>query len=357
MPDVDLPANIAPSTPADFWALRQFSAALGSDIMRVQGPGGNVSVKHCGLLWIKASGTWLADAVDRDIFIPLKLAKLLAAFAEGADECAAAAVVGSEERRPSIESAVHAVLPHRVIAHVHCIETIRWAVLRSGEREIARRLSGKAWQWVPYRQPGVPLAREIVARIAEGPMPSILVLENHGLIIGGQSCDEVADLLDQVRTLLATKPRAMRKRPSSPPARAPIGFRWTEDVAIVAIAFDPIARAVARSGVLYPDHAVLLGVVFPEVREGETVHATIDRWRAAFGGLPHYIVVPSKGVLVGSTAVPSAVAMLRCLAHVTARIASDDVTRGNVRYLSESDVDVLMNWDAESYRRKLAALE
>ena len=47
---------------AELQALRILSASVGADPLLVQGAGGNTSLKQAGLLWIKASGTWLMNA-------------------------------------------------------------------------------------------------------------------------------------------------------------------------------------------------------------------------------------------------------------------------------------------------------
>ncbi len=44
--------------------LIELSARIGHDIDLVQGAGGNSSAKEGGVLWVKASGTWLAAARD-----------------------------------------------------------------------------------------------------------------------------------------------------------------------------------------------------------------------------------------------------------------------------------------------------
>jgi rhamnose utilization protein RhaD (predicted bifunctional aldolase and dehydrogenase) len=67
----------------EFKALRAFSARLGRDPSRTQAAGGNTSLKRDGVLWIKASGAWLADAEERDIMIPVDLNGLLDALARG----------------------------------------------------------------------------------------------------------------------------------------------------------------------------------------------------------------------------------------------------------------------------------
>ena len=53
--------------------LRRLSAAIGVDPALTQAAGGNTSIKLDGIMWIKASGTWLAHARDRDIFVPVKV--------------------------------------------------------------------------------------------------------------------------------------------------------------------------------------------------------------------------------------------------------------------------------------------
>jgi rhamnose utilization protein RhaD (predicted bifunctional aldolase and dehydrogenase) len=65
---------------AEFAALRQASALLGRDPLRTQAAGGNTSLKRDGVLWVKASGTWLAEAEEREIFLPVSLPPLLDAI-------------------------------------------------------------------------------------------------------------------------------------------------------------------------------------------------------------------------------------------------------------------------------------
>ena len=48
----------------------------------------------------------------------------------------------AESLRPSIETVVHASLKHRVVLHVHCVETISWAVLQNTEKLLAAPLGG-----------------------------------------------------------------------------------------------------------------------------------------------------------------------------------------------------------------------
>ena len=95
--------TLASNDDGELLALRELSAALGADPLRTQGAGGNISIKRDGILWIKASGTWLADALAHDMMTPVRLDPLREAIAQR-DPRAAAAVdfveLGPERERP-----------------------------------------------------------------------------------------------------------------------------------------------------------------------------------------------------------------------------------------------------------------
>src|SRR5204862_13980 len=131
-------------------ALRALSAKVGADPLLVQAAGGNTSLKRDGIMWIKASGTWLAEAEARDIFVPLDLAKLIEAFARNDPACETCVdfVRGDLNQsglRPSIETTVHALMPQAAVVHVHCVNTIAWAIRADAELRIAEKLKGFNW--------------------------------------------------------------------------------------------------------------------------------------------------------------------------------------------------------------------
>src|SRR3954464_12991143 len=101
--------------------VRTYCAVIGADPLLVQGAGGNVSWKDGDTLWIKASGTWLADATRKDIFVPVDLAHLRAAIDAGAMDVQPR-TVGESALRPSIETLLHALMPQPVVVHLHAVE-------------------------------------------------------------------------------------------------------------------------------------------------------------------------------------------------------------------------------------------
>ena len=64
------------SADPEFQALRALSAGVERNRLRTQAAGGNTSIKRDGVMWIKASGRQLADALDDDIMVPVALEDL-----------------------------------------------------------------------------------------------------------------------------------------------------------------------------------------------------------------------------------------------------------------------------------------
>src|SRR5258708_2811302 len=114
----------------EFMYLRDLSARVGGDPLLVQASNGNTSIKLGGILWIKASGKWLAHAMQEEMLVPLDLAEVQESVRKGTN--LAAHYARNDDLYPSIETAMHAVLRHRVVLHVHSIKAIASAVLMDG---------------------------------------------------------------------------------------------------------------------------------------------------------------------------------------------------------------------------------
>lgn len=318
--------------------LRTLSARIGSDPLLVQAAGGNTSLKHDGVMWIKASGTWLKDAASRDIFVPLDHAAILAGLARHDPACESCTAfvrtdLNGTGLRPSIETTVHALMPQRVVVHVHCVNTIAWAIRADGEQRLAEKLNGFDWAFIPYARPGLPLAGAISACMRPG--VNVLVLGNHGLAVAADTVEDAETLLDRVVAAVARPVRAaakvdraaLEKLSAGTPYR-PAGMDDTH-----ALATDPLALKRGEHAVFYPDHVVFLGVGVA----------------TSFAGSAPLVAIPGLGVLIRDDAKPAIEPMGRCLADVMRRVAEQDPLVA----LTDEDVDRLVNWDAEKYRQTL----
>ena len=325
------------------------SARIGSDVRLVQGGGGNTSLKRGDDFWVKASGTWLAEAESRDIFVRLPLQYVRTLMAGPQAESALAALASNGGLRPSIETSLHALLPHAAVLHVHSVNTIAWAARDDGQNALDRALQGLAWAWVPYRRPGLPLTEAIADALARAPTPpDILILGNHGLVVGGEDCAAAEALLQAVEARLA---RPARSPLPADPARlqAANDLAWSacDSQRLNAIATDDITAAIAARGALYPDHVVFLGERALVVDEHYPLSRALADAAAAGISPPPYALVPGAGLLLSPDISAGARAMLECLAEVGLRI--DDPAQ--LQYLNGDDAAALLGWEAEAYRR------
>lgn len=331
-------------------ALNALSARIGADPLLVQGGGGNTSVKLDGTLWVKASGTWLAQARERDIFVPLPLYDVRAALHHADGEARLARLGDPQALRPSIETSLHALLPHPVVAHVHSVNTIAWAVRADARERLSALLQDLNWAWVPYRRPGYPLTQAVREVLAER-AADVLVLANHGLVVGAGDCAAADALLGEVERRLGLPARApIAADPARLGAVNDLNWELPSDADVHALATDAIATAIAREGALYPDHAVFLGARAAVLDDGEALSDAVARSTASGGGAPAFALLPGAGVLVAPGLSAGAQAMLLCLALVALRLSGDET----LVYLGDEDVAALVDWEAEAYRRALS---
>ena len=309
---------------------RALSAMLGQDPLQVQGPGGNTSVKEGQVMFIKASGTELADAEAKDIFVAVDRDKAVLEALEKAGDgsCKGTVLDTSHGLRPSIETTFHAAFNHRVVAHTHSVATITHAISPEG-REVAKsKLTGLKFAMVPYAKPGLPLTREILARIE--PDTQVVILQNHGLVCAADTVGEVKALIAEVESRLELAPREILK--STPDLGAPDGFEWSEHG---WLAQDETAFELATSGTYYPDHVVFLGPALPAQNHD---------------GNPPVVLQQGQGVLIKADATSSQRAMLRCLSDVLCRLPDE----WSVEPIGADAEAELLDWDAEKYRQALA---
>src|SRR5690242_6947904 len=120
---------------------------------------------------------------------------------------------------------MHAVVPHRVVLHAHCVNTISLAVRQDGPMLLQQKLEGLRWQWIPYVASGLTLARAIERALSISPNTDLLILGNHGLVIGGEDSKAVEDLLCEVRRRLDVVPR--QAHPADYAMLAEIADQWS----------------------------------------------------------------------------------------------------------------------------------
>jgi rhamnose utilization protein RhaD (predicted bifunctional aldolase and dehydrogenase) len=323
---------------SEFTALRELSAGLGADPLLVQAAGGNTSIKQDGVMWIKASGTWLMDALSKNIFVALDLTRLSDALSSNDPACESCLDfvrqdLNALDLRPSIETSVHGLMPQEVVLHVHCVNTIAWAIRNDAEEQLSSRLTEFNWSFIPYARPGLQLARAISNHLNPG--SDVMVLQNHGLAVAADTVAQAEALLRSVVAKLQCEVRALAEpdfrnlnemcsNTNFTPAKHPLAH---------APALDQQALELGCANAYYPDHVVFLGTSVP----------------ADMASNAPAIAVPGKGVLVRRDAKPAIEPMLVCLGNVFLRTSVD----AKLKALTSAEISQLLNWDAEKYRQSL----
>jgi len=316
-------------------ALIDLGLELGGDPMLVQGAGGNISEKDGAQLTVKASGVWLRECDRANAFCTLDLHRARALAEEGVEDLRAALSQPSPAR-PSIEAAFHALLPDRVVVHVHSIHTIVHAVHANGEARVTPLLEGLPWCWVPYARPGLPLAVRL--RAVATPGSQVFVLQNHGLIVTGNSVAEARAMLLEVERRLSVKPREGSGAPRREVPQLPKGWRLPRHESIHFLATDPLARAILQRGALYPDQVVFLGT---RATEGVPPEDTTPQ--------PPYALIPGQHVLVDAS--KGAIVDEMLLGHT---LLIQRLTTPDLLTLSDLETTALIGWEAETYRQGLS---
>lgn len=318
---------------------------LGSDINLVQGAGGNISIKQDNDFWIKASGTWLADARKSTIFVQLGLKEVLTAYENGSNDFTDC-IISTNGLRPSIETSLHAIMPQKVVVHVHSINSLSWVARKGGDKLVAERLKGLSWAWIDYIRPGLPLTQLIQTVIKDKPRVDVLMMANHGLVIAADTVEEVKALLKDVEKRLlppaVTTSTIDEDKLNILLKLLPEGCRVAKNKQVNILAQSEQATELIREGALYPDHVVFLGHSMP-VLEPYELHLLKEVLPAS----PHCALIKGLGVILGSTCSLSEEAMLECFALLAPTLPA----KAELSYFSAQQIGELLNWDAEKLRQ------
>src|SRR3954464_8254810 len=186
--------------------LRVYSSRLlGRDDTLVLHGGGNTSVKvreknivgeEEAILYVKGSG-WDLETIEVNGFAPVRMAPLLnlAELERLSDPQMvnelAVNVTRAGAPAPSVETILHAVIPHKFVDHTHADTLLAVTNTEDGEARV-REIYGDDVLVVPYVMPGFELARECARRIEAELKPSTIgmVLLKHGMFSFGETAEE-----------------------------------------------------------------------------------------------------------------------------------------------------------------------
>jgi rhamnose utilization protein RhaD (predicted bifunctional aldolase and dehydrogenase)/NAD(P)-dependent dehydrogenase (short-subunit alcohol dehydrogenase family) len=408
----------------DYWAkagisaelaLRVYSTRLlGREPKLVLHGGGNTSVKtrvkdllgeEAEVLCVKGSG-WDMAGIEPAGMPAVRLEPLRKLRARDAmpDEdmvrVQRAALIDPQAPNPSVETLLHAFVPHRFVDHTHATAVLSLIDQPDSEARCAQIFSNRLG-FVPYIMPGFALAKKAAKVFDKNPAVEGLILDKHGIFTFGDDAREAYERMIEFVTLaeehVAKRGNAKFARAGLPGEIARVAdvapvirgacalhdafgegahkrlildFRSTDEI-LDYVSGKDVGRY-ARAGVVTPDHVIRtkpwpLIVPAPEAGKLDDFKAAVQqaarsytadyegyftRQKARANGaamhdpLPRVVLVPGLGLFgLGISARDASIAA--DIAEAAAEGISGAEAIGTFKSISESDAFDVEYWPLE----------
>ncbi len=408
-------AKYAPKGVNEDLAVRTYTTRLlGSDPRMVLHGGGNTSVKttvkdqlgeDVDVICIKGSG-WDMGVIEPAglpavRLEPLrKLRKLDKLSDEDMVNFQRINLLDSTSPNPSVETLLHAFLPHKFIDHVHSTAVLALTD-QPDNKALVQEVYGDRVAYVPYTIPGFALAKAVAEVFDKHPKAEGLILLQHGIFTMGDSAEQAYGRMIEFVTMAEERLKLQRKALAA--AKLPAKLASLPEIAPIlrgAVAIEKNAMAgtakrqildfrtnpqilayvngaelarYSQVGVVTPDHTIRTKnwpMIVPAPESGkletwaaqvrEAVEAYVARYHAYFARnnekslqkkteldpLPRVILVPGVGMFgIGATAKDAAIAA--DIAENAVAVISDAEAIGEYRSISEFDMFEVEYWSLE----------
>lgn len=276
-------------------ALRVYTSRLiGSESALVLHGGGNTSVKSAiknrvgeetRVLYVKGSG-WDLDTLEPpglpgvELDYLLKLRQLDRLSDEDMVNDQRTHLLDAKSPNPSVETLLHAFLPHKFVDHSHA-DAILVLANQPDAEELCREVFGDSLGIVPYIMPGFALSKAAAEVYEKNRQVKGLVLINHGLFTFAETARESYDYhieaVTRAEEYIARKPaKALTPLSHAPAGKQEIlckigpilrglyhehsGLSWTahyrENEAAYAFAASKECASWSQIGTATPDHVI-----------------------------------------------------------------------------------------------------
>ena len=408
-------ADYAPKGVNSDLAVRTYTTRLlGSDPKLVLHGGGNTSVKttvkdqlgeDVEVICIKGSG-WDMGSIEPAGLPAVRLAPLrkLRKLDKLSDEDMVnfqrINLLDSSSPNPSVETLLHAFLPHKFVDHTHSTAVLALTD-QPDNKALVQEVYGERVAYVPYTIPGFALAKSVADVFEKNPGVEGLVLLQHGIFTVGDTAEQAYSRMIEFVSL--AEERLGRQRKKRAQARLPAKIASLPEImpilrGAVAIEKNPLAGTAKRQildfraspaildyvngaelnrysqvGVVTPDHTIRTKnwpLIVPAPEPGkleswandvrEAVDAFVARYHRYFetnnrispvkkkelDPLPRVILVPGVGMFgVGASARDAAIAA--DIAENAITVITDAEAIGEYRSISDFDMFEVEYWSLE----------
>jgi len=395
-------------------ALRVYTTRLiGRDPLLVLHGGGNTSVKtravddlgqEHDVIAVKGSGADMAEIEPWGLpavkLGPLREMRGLDVLSDEAMvNCQRLNLLDAAAPNPSVETLLHAFLPHNFVDHAHAAAVLSLVDQPDGVA-LAREVYNGRMGIVPYIAPGFDLAKVAADVFDEKPDVEGLILHKHGIFTFGDTARDAYERMIEMVSLAESRLRQGRpvvfqgaNLPAAPasaaeiapilrgacaihrPGQEPVRFiaEYRSSPAVLDYVNGAELASYSQRGVVTPDHIIRTKnkpLVVPAPESGnlddfaKAVEAAVETYVAeydlyfargneAVGGtktkldpMPRVVLVPGVGLFgLGRSAKDAAIA--GDLAENTVRVITDAEAIGRYEPLPESDLFALEYWSLE----------
>jgi rhamnose utilization protein RhaD (predicted bifunctional aldolase and dehydrogenase) len=366
--------------------LAEISRFYGSDPEYVIAGGGNTSFKDECWLYIKASGTSLADLGSGD-FVKMDREKLRRiwekAYPEEAESREAAVLADmmaarapGEEKRPSVETLLHAILPFAYVVHLHPALVNGLTCSREGEKAAGELFGGRSI-WIPSVNPGYVLSKIVKDAMDEykagmGETPEIIFLQNHGVFAAADSAEGITALYKRIMETIAG---AVKRKPDTSgmvnvfggskalgealrswagKSREGRWYAWFVRNPEIAGFIKDESSFYPLSSAFTPDHIVYAGSEPLYIKEGAVPEEVWNKRLKETGLIPKTVVFQGLGVFgLGNSEKAAKTATELFIDALKVAVYSESF--GGPLFMGKDQIRFINNWEVERYRSKVSA--
>jgi len=338
--------------------LEYISKEVGLPIEYTQGGGGNTSAKlNDELMAVKASGFKLKQITPREGYVVVNYRRILEYYSQvdlsqdkdyekESTEFVNQNIVemeGLKKLRPSVEAGFHSLLQTYVI-HTHPVYANIICCSHNGRELMQEIFKDESFDaiWVPYINPGFSLTLRIKDLIEKrqretNRFPQVILMENHGLIVTADDAEECVALHSRVNDLIRKhfgidEPYPELKLEKLGEDKFASRTQYLTDYFKV----NGISPDLFDEIVLYPDQLVYLN--------GSLAVDSMDsklNINSKTGEIV-YLANESEAQTMEET----------LLAYI---YVIDSIRKLNLplKTMTEEEIDFIMNWESEKYRKSL----
>lgn len=352
--------------------------------------GGNTSYKNEQSLWIKASGTTLADITENGFAVlDRNKLKVIAEkkYSDNSDQrereiktdLFRCSLFPEMQLRPSVETSLHDLIHFSFVVHTH--PTVVNALLCSvNAKKKTTELFPTDALYIEYTDPGYVLFKKVEIELSQyrkekGKDPHVIFLENHGVFVAADSCDEIKKIYENIITVIT---RNIKKQPDL--NVLPIDHTVTnilpairmiasenKEVKIVSIRYNILIdsfieneqKAKKVSLTFTPDIIVYCKAypIYIDKSTHEEVLIDFEKqyrdYLTRFGYAPKIVLIKGYGMVAMEDNIRSAEIALDVFEDLM-KISFLSENFGGPHFMNEKEIAFIDNWEVENYRRQVS---